>query len=419
MAALGKVELTNCTDVDEEFKAIKQVYFKAILQHHPDKGGDPAKFRDIQVSFEVLRELYSLGKIATFGGAVGEQNAHFKRAEEWFESTEVPSWEFYAEAAAEPVPIYRMERAKSNRSRCQQQGAAKKCVDQTIPKGTLRLGTIDDNSGTYGRWCHLVCWRVPNSVWLGLPNPETCSEPKSFEEALERMNEVLLSGFSDLSPQDRSDFVAYVMDKSNWARSNRKGKARFERMQQDKHSENSPEPPLDTAAIMAVKPKEKRGLVVPKPGVGNAKAGTLIGATMVLTGIFPELGGGCGLNLGKQRAKALVESFGGRVTSAVSGKTTHLLVGQEPGFSKVSQARQKPGVQLIGLGHLVDSLEGKGSLEDAPFPKITSFSTGYRGNSLALTASDEDLKRARGDTGHAAAINQKLLPEAKRARGRR
>jgi hypothetical protein len=30
----------------------------------------------------------------------------------------------------------------------------------------------------------------------------------------------------------------------------------------------------------------------------------------VLTGIFPEIGGGSGLSLGKDRLKAIIESFG-------------------------------------------------------------------------------------------------------------
>ena len=33
-----------------------------------------------------------------------------------------------------------------------------------------------------------------------------------------------------------------------------------------------------------------------------------------MTGVFPEVGGGAGLNLGKERVKAMIESFGGRVT---------------------------------------------------------------------------------------------------------
>ena len=35
--------------------------------------------------------------------------------------------------------------------------------------------------------------------------------------------------------------------------------------------------------------------------------------TVVLTGIFPEVGGGAGLNLGKDRARCMLESFGAKV----------------------------------------------------------------------------------------------------------
>ena len=43
------------------------------------------------------------------------------------------------------------------------------------------------------------------------------------------------------------------------------------------------------------------------------------------------VGGGMGLNLGKNKVSDWVESFGGRVTKAVSGKTDILIVGKEPG----------------------------------------------------------------------------------------
>ena len=41
------------------------------------------------------------------------------------------------------------------------------------------------------------------------------------------------------------------------------------------------------------------------------------------------------MELGKARVKTMIESFGGKVTSAVSGKTSFVLVGKEPGMSKV------------------------------------------------------------------------------------
>ena len=88
---------------------------------------------------------------------------------------------------------------------------------------------------------------------------------------------------------------------------------------------------------------------MPRPGVGKARAGCLDGLTCVLTGVFPEVGGGAGLSLGKARVKGMVESFGGRVTSAVSGKTDVLIVGKEPGMSKVSKGRSQQKCTLVNL----------------------------------------------------------------------
>lgn len=92
-------------------------------------------------------------------------------------------------------------------------------------------------------------------------------------------------------------------------------------------------------------------------------------------------GGGAGLSLGKDRTKSMIESFGGRVTSAVSGKTNFVLVGKDPGRSKVSQADSRgiPLVDLLGLQRL---LLGQITLENAarePPPRITNFSAGYPG----------------------------------------
>ena len=96
--------------------------------------------------------------------------------------------------------------------------------------------------------------------------------------------------------------------------------------------------------------------------------------------------GGAGLELGKARCKAMIEAFGGRVTSAVSGKTDYLVVGKSPGAKKVSEAIAK-GVPTLDVEGLKAVLEGgpTASLDNAPAPQITSFSTGYKGNALRLT----------------------------------
>ena len=43
---------------------------------------------------------------------------------------------------------------------------------------------------------HLGCWRVPNRVWLGLPDPTKCSDVGAFQSALRGMGAVLLSGLT-------------------------------------------------------------------------------------------------------------------------------------------------------------------------------------------------------------------------------
>ena len=171
--------------------------------------------------------------------------------------------------------------------------------------------------------------------------------------------------------------------------------------------------PVVTAAVAVVKPKKQKpnggGFIVPRPDTGLPVANMLAGKTVVLTGVFPQLGGGQGLDLGKGRARAMIESFGGRVTSAVSGKTDVLLVGTDPGMSKVSKARGQPGCMVVSLEKMCELLHAgymlpdKGTAEADELTKttkITSFSAGYQlkdgPNSLALKATPAQLAYAAG-----------------------
>ena len=79
---------------------------------------------------------------------------------------------------------------------------------------------------------------------------------------------------------------------------------------------------------------------------------------------FLSLFGGGGLNLGKAKLKALIVSFGGRVTSSVSGKTNILVVGKNPGYSKVSKARRQPNCKLMSLKDLTEYFEGDKTVND-------------------------------------------------------
>ena len=88
-----------------------------------------------------------------------------------------------------------------------------------IPVNSVRVGSVDPVAGTYGRWSHAECWRVPGKVHHGLPNPALEPDPVAFERALLAMNEVVFCGFEELSLEHRAIVVARVMDVSAWAAS--------------------------------------------------------------------------------------------------------------------------------------------------------------------------------------------------------
>lgn len=116
-----------------------------------------------------------------------------------------------------------------------------------------------------------------------------------------------LKGFWDLEPADRQKISSLFLfaEKSKSA------------------EEPAGVPQQSTAVVPALE-----AFVMPRPGHNGAAPGKFTGKTLVLTGTFPEAGGGAGLELGKAKVKACVESFGGRVTSGVSRKTDILIVGE-------------------------------------------------------------------------------------------
>ena len=250
------------------------------------------------------------------------------------------------------------------------------------------------------------------------------------------MNETLLSGFEDLPHSDQRALVDFCMDRNNWARPQKKkmiaaaaASAAFDAATdndttQDVHPEAAPSSmaagatagadaasSLSSANTTAVSAELKRKVfVIPKPGQdGASSASVFAGKTFVLTGVFPEVGGGTGLGMGKDRVKAMIQAFGGRVTGSISGKTDVLVVGKEPGMSKVSKARAKPKILLASIHDLKLGLDtGCEALEDFEASKreepmlIKDFSSGYQFqatkeyNGLALQASKKDLAIAMG-----------------------
>lgn len=479
LADLGIVNadfFADCTTRNEEFKVIKKQYYRQCLVTHPDKGGSADAFRAVNTAFELLRDLHAGHKqrrnkanqwlfceslatqeeLNTKPSARGSKQQEDDGEEEAFDMSEydfdfsnqeTPSWEFFRAAAEERPPTYRVEKAKSGRSKCKQTSkVGKKCsvrpeqqqqqqqvpgdsaalvdpsaVPEIIDKGELRVGWTNEQSGTYGGWCHLRCWRVPYKVWQGLPRPEKCQDPAKFAVALLNMNHII-DGFAELSFTDRQLVVAHCQDRSHWS-TYRKPKLFITAPDRSEtaNAAAAASPAAAAGAASGASPSTtslvpsgalvagRQKFVTPQPGVNGASGPTVFsGKTFVATGTFPEIGGGFGLTLGKDRIKAMIQSSGGRITGSISGKTDVLIVGKDPGMCKVSQARGRPKIVMASLKDLKDGLDaGLASLEEFDFfnceepMKIASFSSGYKYsrtgyNGLALSASKTEIAAAQG-----------------------
>jgi hypothetical protein len=86
--------------------------------------------------------------------------------------------------------------------------------------------------------------------------------------------------------------------------------------------------------------KDKVSVNTPSATDG-AIPGSLKGFCFVMTGSWPELGGGHGLTSGRLRLKSRIEKFGGSVTSNYSRLTNFLVVGDNPGSKTVIEAHKK------------------------------------------------------------------------------
>ncbi len=108
----------------------------------------------MQDAWESLRELVDMKKVNPqgfswyFSAGAGTQRAE-RVTRGVFGTSAMPSYAWFAEAASENVPGYRVEQAKSNRSSCKARGSAVKHTVELIDAGELRFGSMDAESGEF------------------------------------------------------------------------------------------------------------------------------------------------------------------------------------------------------------------------------------------------------------------------------
>lgn len=123
-----------------------------------------------------------------------------------------------------------------------------------------------------------------------------------------------------MDEDDQLTFVRHVINSDHWA-GNKKRKAA---------SASGP-----SKAKKAAKAKGRKqsadtwAHIVPgsfsilAPGVGEAESESFLkGKTFVMTGVFPEVGGGDDDSIGVEQLKSMIESFGGKVITRFSKNTS-------------------------------------------------------------------------------------------------
>jgi BRCT domain type II-containing protein len=116
--------------------------------------------------------------------------------------------------------------------------------------------------------------------------------------------------------------------------------------------------------------KDKVKVNTPAASEGTV-ANSLKGLRFVLSGTWPDLGGGQGLTSGKLCLKSCIKKFGGSVTATFSCLTDFLVVGTSPGPKKVIEAHEKK-VKIIDMDQLTKIIVGGlaiGNLATEDYPE--------------------------------------------------
>ena len=257
-----------------------------------------------------------------------------------------------SDAVASMAPLH-AELARSDRSTCQVCGTQ-------IEAGSLRIGSLDAKTGTYGQWQRLACWR---------PSPEALEalvgapvDVVALAEQLVNDGEcALLSRTADMDEASVALLSSHLLALAAPAGAQSPPPASRKRA--------APTPDTAPAAKRQARPPSME----PVPDA-------LQGLQVVLTGVFPTLGGGCGLNEGKEIAAALLRDSGAVVKPGVTkgmakDANAFVLVGERPGTSKIDKARAA-GLKLVDLDGLRRLLAGD-VLTDVDETVITELSGGY------------------------------------------
>lgn len=337
-------------EASAQFKQVRARFLRAALDHHPDRaGGDAVLFRAAHDAFEFLKHTSCGGARCLVGDGACEERSHDTATAT---STQYTA-EFYSECGATSEPSYAVELAKTSRGSCV-------VCTEPILKAAPRFGSLNTVTGSYGRWAHFSCFRVPSLIHCQFADPAAATRDVLF--ALDGLS---LAGIAALSSEHINELIEAVMDGTRWAKTTKKKRAEIDA----------------TKALASAKAAPGPGAVVNAGSENKIVPDALLGKSLVLTGVF-DAEGGVGMARGKKGIEERVVRAGGKCVGAVSKKTSFLVVGTLPGVSKVSKA-QALGVPLITPAGLETLLTDNGDDPEHADLDGISYSKGFGGNGLA------------------------------------
>ena len=322
--ALTLLNVDTALSPEEQFDAARKRFLILAGKEHPDKGGDAERFIKVKNAYDVV--------LAKLNIVEDTQNIIDTLA------TFLP--------AKEPVPPYAIQGSIGTR-KCQG-------CKQPIPPHTPCLGAFWSITNMYGGWRHVhkECMRVPGSLTARLTAMDVMhgncinDERETFKDVL-RNSEDVVKGIDTLTPKHFDQLLNVVLDRNTWPI--------------QKPTEEAA-PPAEVAKAQGAPVVANDAAIVPLPTINTAdvKPNVLKGYIFVTTGKFPLPGTSKGLNQGKNEIRTIIVNGGGTNPNSVSGKTTHLVVGNNPG-SKVdhADAHGTKKIDLLGLTQLLQGVPDK------------------------------------------------------------
>ena len=427
-AALNHLGIDLATLPTQRVAAARKAYLHLAKSAHPDHGGDPAAFLSLKEAWDVVQrtststsDASSTPAVSVSAGDVAQSVADALACFAQLLRTERADEDTTTNTNKSLPPPFCVEPAVRS-TKCQ--------IDPLtpIPPGALRFGSYHPATHSYTNWSALKPGlEIPARVHMRLSALGTTTPSVVQVAKVLRASKDLVRGIEALAFEQLNLLATLCLDKARWAPKpsmSKKRKALKEAPRDDNSSAaeakeaeaqaraaafqanfvdktNGPDiffengyfrnkhtgvpitfgPAAEAEPAEAEKsPSEVEARTDPSTSLFNPKA--LAEHKFVLSGVFDFAEAKGGLAKGKGELELLITKHGGKTVSAVSAKTTALLVGRLPGGSKITAAKRNE-VPILDVGGLFSMLRGT-DLKDVPRAPLdgVKLSKGFGGNGV-------------------------------------